>query len=164
MVETIRIVAIDPGGTTGWCILHVPLKAITRGLDIDYSRHECGEVTGTYNEQTDFLVDLFREPAHDRSIVVMESFTLRQLQVELSPLEIAARVEYSIYDHGWPVFYHTQGASEAKTTATDARLRRWGLWEIGKEHARDANRHAATLARKLQTDRKLLQRLAPWVG
>jgi len=36
-----------------------------------------------------------------------------------------------------------QTPSEAKGFATNERLKRWGLWEVGKPHARDAWRHVA---------------------
>lgn len=160
--DVLSLCAIDPGGTTGWSILHVPARVIVDRQDIDYSRHECGHFTGPENSQAEEIVGLFEHLPW--MIVIMEDFTLRQLEVELSPVTIAAKVEYIMWSEGMENPYIKQMPSEAKSTATDARLRSWGLWEVGKEHARDANRHNATLARKLQNDRGLLLKLAPWVG
>lgn len=161
-MKTVRLCAIDPGGTTGWSILEVPARVLLRGEEIDYSRHTCGHITGTDNEQTTQIVELFDQDP--RTIVIMENFTLQQLAVELSPVTIAAKVEFMMWYEGIANPYVKQMPSDAKGTATDARLRRWGLWAVGKEHARDANRHNATFARKLQNDKALLLEYAPWIG
>jgi len=42
-----------------------------------------------------------------------------------------------------PVEIEWQSPSQAKSYATDERLRRWGLWVKGKDHERDALRHVA---------------------
>lgn len=40
----------------------------------------------------------------------------------------------------WSVLPKFYGPSESKSYATNDRLKRWGLWTIGQEHARDAAR------------------------
>lgn len=45
----------------------------------------------------------------------------------------------ALYGAGWR--FTMQQASDAKTVVTDDRLRRWGAWAPGLEHARDATRH-----------------------
>lgn len=42
-----------------------------------------------------------------------------------------------------------QQPSEAKGFATNERLKLWGLWSVGSEHRRDANRHLALLVNKV---------------
>lgn len=82
--------------------------------------------------------------------LVFEDFQLRQRSAELSPVQVTAGFECVIA--GMPSAIHRvirQPASEAKGYATDARLRKWGLWTVGKEHGRDATRHLALRASKV---------------
>lgn len=43
----------------------------------------------------------------------------------------------------------------AMSTATDDRLKDWGLWATGAPHARDAMRHGITFLRRAKTDERL---------
>jgi hypothetical protein len=49
----------------------------------------------------------------------------------------------------WLVQPVYQQAAQAKQFATDARIREWGLWVVGSDHKRDANRHLALRLAKL---------------
>ena len=66
--------------------------------------------------------------------------------VPLSPLRIGSMIALAAELAAVEVRY--QMASLAKTTVTDDRLRRWGLWAKGSSHARDAIRHAVTYLRR----------------
>lgn len=80
--------------------------------------------------------------------VLIESFHLRQIHVDLTPVKITSMLEFALFEKGISAFF--QQPSEAKGVATDARLKAWGLYrrEGGQEHARDADRHAITWIRK----------------
>lgn len=78
--------------------------------------------------------------------LVFEDFQLRQRSANLSPVQVTAGFECLLAGRHRIV---KQSASEAKGYATDARLRKWGLWTVGKEHGRDATRHLALRASKI---------------
>ena len=116
-----------------------------------------GQITaGNEDEHAEEIVGLIA--AWPNAAVVIEDFTLRTFKMSrelLSPVRLTAKVEYAMF-HGLQgcepkhrrVF--KQQPSMAKSTATDERLKQWGLYirEGGLEHARDADRHAITFLRR----------------
>ena len=48
-------------------------------------------------------------------------------------------IKYMLYKRNIP--YKLQMAQQAKGFVTDAKLKEWGMWDIGHKHARDACRH-----------------------
>jgi hypothetical protein len=92
--------------------------------------------------------------------LVIEDFQLRQRSAELSPVEVThAFLAYLRGETGtWAAMsltpagrLHFQAASEAKTYATNERLKLWGAYglTVGKEHGRDAARHLILRASKI---------------
>jgi hypothetical protein len=101
--------------------------------------------------------------------LVVEDFNLRQMAVDLAPVEVFAALracQRTPAVDGWRDDVPDGrlirvSASEAKTHATDARMREWGLWEpacvadrrggtrLKGDHARDASRHLALGVNKL---------------
>jgi hypothetical protein len=95
--------------------------------------------------------------------LAVEDFNLRQMAVDLAPVEVFASLRTAQrvpLTDGWHDDVREGGllrwsASQAKTHATDARMRDWGLWSLACEadrrggtrllgdHARDATRHLA---------------------
>ena len=156
------VIAFDPGGTTGWCVMTVHYEAL---LSDDYPildniiHHSQGELLGDEIGQLDEIASLF--DVWDSAAIVFEDFQLRTLAAELSPVRIKAVAEYiaaTMFLPARTVF--DQMPSLAMTTATDERLKSWGLYHKGEEHARDAERHAITFLRRAKTNRKL--RTAAW--
>lgn len=168
----VTVVAIDPGGTTGWSVMCVEADALV-DPDVSILRSIAHRATGQ--------VDLGNEDAHAAQLVellaawplaavVIEDFTLRTFKMSrelLSPVRLTAKIEYVLYQGledcepaGRRVF--KQQPSQAKSTATDERLRQWGLYirEGGMEHARDADRHAITFLRRAKDKPKI--RHAAW--
>jgi hypothetical protein len=85
--------------------------------------------------------------------LVIEDFLLRKKVMDrelLSPVRLTAALELAVDYEGFHMTLHRQSPAEAKTTATDARLKEWGLYRRagGMEHARDADRHSITFLRK----------------
>lgn len=84
------------------------------------------------------------------AVIVFEGFSVRQLAVDLSPVSITARIEDHLWNHhaGKEIFKQT--AAQAKTTATNDRLKAWGVYTAdgGLNHARDADRHALLFIRR----------------
>lgn len=167
------VIAIDPGGTTGWSLMSVHPESLNnphadflenifthqhgqvdcgshRG-NLDSSLHTGistdGEFSGVYD-----LAELIESwPA---SAVVIEDFTLRQQRKDrdlLSPVRITAALGFRLWLKGRD--YHVQQPNDAKTTCSNLRLREWGMYDsVGNlEHARDADRHAILFLRKCST-------------
>ena len=85
--------------------------------------------------------------------IVMEDFILRKFDQGrdiLSPVRVMAALDFGFWSIGRDDQVFRQQPSLAKTTATDERLKRWGLYrrEGGMNHARDADRHAITFLRR----------------
>lgn len=103
------------------------------------------------------LVRQFRDKVSQRSIhgpveVVFEDFILRERTKNrnlLSPVRMTSAIttalEFTPGDYQLEVM---QSPSNAKTTMTDDRLRRLGLWLPGQPHARDATRHLVLYMRR----------------
>lgn len=92
------------------------------------------------------------------AVVVIEDFILRKFVKDrdlLAPVRVTAMVHCLLWKLGISTF--RQQPAEAKTTATDERLKLWKLYrsEGGEQHARDADRHAITFLRKCKEREKL---------
>lgn len=159
-------IGLDPGGTTGWCVLRVHLIAMTSGdyriLD-NVVAWSSGQINGSVGHQIDKLVDTVE--AWPEAEVVCEDFYLRQLRGGpelLDPVRITEPLKWWLERGGrrawdtdegedWkPRELHMQQPSLAMTTITDDRLRDYGIYDLtaGQPHARDAVRHALTFARR----------------
>jgi hypothetical protein len=155
------IFAVDPGGTTGVFAGWVELKGTTRATVTEgLLRSGAVEVGGPWLDQAQELSALFgRFDFHannggipvERRHLVMEDFVLRR-RVEggatgnLTSVWVAAAFTALVNDLAdveW------QQASDAKTYASDERLKRWALWIKGSAHKRDAARHFALKTTKL---------------
>lgn len=106
----------------------------------------------------------YRMPLTDIHFV-MESFQLRQMAVDLAPVQVGyatlallqggsmekivgkktdEQIRFMVvpdsktYPLGEPIM---QAPSDAMTYATDKRLKEWGAWVVGSPHMRDATRH-----------------------
>lgn len=104
------------------------------------------------------LFDLF-----PGACALVEDFIIRRPDKSrsfLSPVRLTGGFDYGLALRGYQSF--RQQPSEAKSTATDERLKSWGLYERsgGMNHARDADRHAITWLRKCSTKKNL--RMACW--
>jgi hypothetical protein len=159
-------VAVDPGGTSGWCVLSVHDVAMRdpgyRVLE-NIARWSVGEITGGIGEQVDALIELIE--AWTDADVVFEDFVLRtanSAREVLDPVRITHPVGWWL-ERGFKRAddpdlearqLHLQQPSLAMTTVTDERLKAWGLYHLtaGKPHGRDALRHALTWARRRKAE------------
>jgi hypothetical protein len=165
-----NVIALDPGGTTGWSVMMVHPDALVDPdisvlSNIEHWTH--GQFTGNEDDQAKQIIDLVE--AWPDSALVMEQFKVRQMAVDLSPVRIIAKVEFGLK---WMLDEDTikptrfmQMPALAKSTVTDARLREWGLYERagGMEHARDADRHALTFLRRAKERAQLRQQAWPYL-
>lgn len=144
--DNYQVLALDPGGTTGWAVFEVHPDAMGGDPDIRIMSNilfwEAGQFTGKQDDQIDAIVDLVNHWPHAR--LVTEDFKLRQLNAQLDPVEINATLRWAIR----PRYWVKQHASLAMATVTDDRQKAWGYWLPGQEHARDAVKHAITFLKR----------------
>jgi hypothetical protein len=150
------VVALDPGGTTGWCVLSVHPDAIASGdpeikilNNIEF--WTAGQFTGPEFDQVDRVADLIA--AWPAARLVSEQFTLRT-RVTSSEVFSLERMNFGIGLVIRPRYLVLQQPSLAMTTLTDERQKDMDLWIPGKEHARDATKHAVTFLKR-QRDRQI---------
>jgi hypothetical protein len=94
-----------------------------------------------------YVVDMWPGAA-----TLFEDFILRTSNMDrdvLSAVRVTAAAEFGLWMMG-RISLPRQSPSLAKTTATDERLKAWGLYQRsgGMRHARDADRHAITFYRR----------------
>lgn len=174
VTPVLHVIGIDPGGTTGWCRLAIPTMSIFGDEPGAILEKEFGEFTGDENDQADSIARLARErqglayrvgPA-----LVVEKWDFdpsfqNSDEEPYSPLRIAAKLGY--IQHIGKLGDATlswQGRTQAKSTATDERLRAWKLWSGTSDHTRDATRHAITVIRRAARDADLAAQLWPYVA
>lgn len=165
----LNMIALDPGGTTGICIAQVPRMSVYGSKPGRWLRLECREVTGDEDVQVDSICRIIREvQSLDYGIgpaVVGEQFDNDSPFNDddvFSPVRIMAKLEYARHlgkTGDSKIVYQTRGM--AKSTATDDRLRAWGLYEetVGSMHKRDATRHLITMLRRARKSARLRDRL-----
>jgi hypothetical protein len=141
-----QVIALDPGGTTGWSIFQVHPDAMSGDPTIPVMANvECwyaGEFTGSQDSQIDEILAMVEEWPHAR--LVTEDFHLRQVNAVLDPVEINAILRWACR----PRYWVKQQPGLAMGTVSDDRQKAWGYWVPGKPHARDAVKHAITFLKR----------------
>jgi hypothetical protein len=81
----------------------------------------------------------------------------------LSAVRLTAALEILVEEAGLGMTMHRQAPATAKTTATDERLKKWGLYNRAgaQRHARDGDRHSITFLRLAKTSGALRGRAWP---
>jgi len=124
-----RILAVDPGGTTGWALCdEVTFPLVHSGQEVDQFKF-CA------------MVDSYVEVEVD--IIICESYTVTPATIKLSreyaALEIIGTLRYLAKKHERK--FKLQSPASAKRFMTNERLHNLGWWRPGEDHARDALRH-----------------------
>lgn len=142
--DTVRIMGIDPGETTGVCTLEV--DRVPR------------RIVNAWPAQTKDRLPELIEAAHGQATVDGVVLVLAIERPVLGPVSLRARagvtVALKVYAevqrqamelgvHDW-----SAPAGAVKPWASDDRLRRAGLYFAGQRHARDAARVALAYARR----------------
>lgn len=147
--------ALDPGGTTGVAAAYVTSYATLKESLLSARLKKAMEVTGDWLEQARTLSDImwrFQYTANVEHSIPMdcihfaiEDFVLRMPAVtpNMTSIWVAAATVAIFNPTGKLIKW--QQPSQAKGFATDARLKLWGLYNVGESaHERDAWRHVAT--------------------
>lgn len=144
--DAYQVLALDPGGTTGWTVFQVHPDSMTGDPSIKLMANvewwTAGEFIGKQVDQVDQIVALINEWPAAR--LVTEKFVLRQVNALLDPAEINATLRWAVR----PRYFVEQQAQLAMSTVTDERQKQWGFWIPGKPHARDAVKHALTFLKR----------------
>lgn len=133
-----RIVALDPGGTTGWAMWQDRPLMEDAGL---WNYFTIGQM-GPEPHHEDLYASLELWHVSDYTIVC-ESFEFRQGKqrhnIVLDSKEYIGVVKLLQQQRNIPVVFQT--AALGKGFVTDDKLKVMGLWYPGKKHAMDAMRH-----------------------
>lgn len=171
------VIAIDPGGTTGWSLISVHPGALSdrdatvlnNVFEHQHGQVDCGSHRGNLGTSLHAGISTDGEfggvydlakflRSWPMAAIVIEDFQLRQMRKDrdlLSPVRITAAIGYELWKTGRD--YHTQQPSDAKNICSDARLKEWQMYDpVGNLiHARDADRHALLFLRKAKASPKL---------
>lgn len=166
------VVWADPGVTTGWCVLRVPISyLLERGQVGATSRlwWRIGQFrTGGTSASVDSFLALCRaawEKAGEEDVVVLgcEGFSLGMLSRDvalLEPVRFLAVLEDRLRGTGVGVEVQMPGE---RSIITDERLKLWGMWEAGVNHGRDAQKHALAFLRRFASQEELRKKVG-WEG
>jgi len=169
LVTAPTVISIDPGGTTGWSVMVVHPEALVHDdvsilRNIEHWTH--GQVraipdkdkpsAGELAEEERKCIKILMRDALGRwpgAAVVIEDFILRKMSKNrelLSPVRLTSGLEWAIEMSGMEQTLHRQTPTQAKGTATDERLKRWGLYKRAgaQQHARDGDRHSIVFLRR----------------
>lgn len=162
-----RLLALDPGGRTGWAECSVDFRAFSRPehkVLANLNWYESGYLTGTEFEQLTVLERLVTDlhwdsmPFTPKSQVVSEDFDLVQLKGGkelLSPVRINSVVAWFCMTKG--VAFDLQ-ARQLRTSVTKERLKLFGFEGRYQKDEFAAMQHMVTYLRRLK--QKSLS--APW--
>lgn len=165
MRREIGIFGLDLGGTTGVATWHgwlgdrkLPIAEELKAGVFWGGQVACGGTVEGERAGTLLLRQMWRDWVNDTEIeeswLVMEDFVMRGRvgstdRVGLSSARLAALVEGALLDELDANRIARYSPSRSKGYASSERLKKWGLWTVGKPHARDAAKqvaiHAAVL-------------------
>lgn len=129
-----RLLCLDPGKTTGWCVFQ------------DGVLQSWGQVEDCYDDNNiniQGFMDLFQ--AADPDFILYEDYRVygnkldRHTYSPVMTVRLIGAIETYCQMNGIPS--HKQMATTAKNFCTDQKLQNWGFWQEGMRHARDAIRH-----------------------
>ncbi len=127
------IVAVDPGMMCGWAIAHLDLEVTKDTISAGQAASDdwCDWVENNISEDWLLIVEKFTITA--RTAQMDTTGAVETLGVRGVMKHLARRAGATFND--------AQTPSAAKRFATDAQLKKLGLWKPGQDHARDALRH-----------------------
>lgn len=159
--NTIYVMGVKPGETTGVTILGVPYLSLYGNSPYRRNYFELFETTGSYTNQALEICDASRE-FYPLALVV-ESFYLAKPTTSkeyLSPVLVSTRIEFCVETKYILTNLFWQTPSQAMDAAPDSRLKAWDLYKPGPDHMKDSTRHVVTFLRRAKDSTDL--RDAAW--
>lgn len=131
--SSITLLALDPGGTTGWAVGR--LEGQTMQLAIGQTMLTLADMHWLLEQ-----VDLFA------TAVIYEDFEYRnktRAGLDLTPVKLIGVIELAkeLQPENHPIVYYRQKAATGKAYWTDPKLKEIGAYQRGTPHGRDASRH-----------------------
>lgn len=182
-----RIIAFDPGETTGWTMIEPDLTVMTEGLNLTdnikefkHGQIDCGKSQGQLlvSDKNDPGLNPMGEAqgvyhmvalcdSYPEAVIVVEDFIVNFKQItkaraSLSPVRITAKLEHELWQRGRSIILQP---TAIKSTMSDRRLKEFGVYqrEGALRHARDSDRHALYFLRSCQIKPGLRHRAWPWL-
>ena len=171
------LLAIDPGGVTGWSIVtttigrimdptlqaaEVPLQWFHGQIDCRAKDKKETLWREAEAEGVARMEQLYERCPHATGVVI-EDFLIRRFDKSrpfLSPVRLTAALDQLMFDRG--VWTDRQMPSDAMITITDDRLKAWDFYVAdGLGHARDADRHMLLFIRRLRSKASLRSKVFP---
>lgn len=161
--RVVRVVAVDPGVITGIAVLWVDADT---GKILHWA-----ETMITFDEllQVFEIITLIRELSNHGVVhTVIEDFVVAEVNMSpdfLSPVRIGRQLEFAIFlmsrdSLGEPIFGKVEPAvfqsRSRKADYSNERLKKLGFYTPGKDHRRDATRHALVRWKQLKQKLPLL--------
>lgn len=168
----LTVVWADPGVTTGWCVIRVPIGVLLELGQVGATARTWWRIGQYRSVSTSDAVSSYlalcrtvweRSMEGDVVVIGCEGFSLEMLSRDvalLEPVRFLAVLQDRLLGSGVQV--EVQMPGERKVISDD-RLALWGLWVPGKDHGRDAQRHALVYLRKF-AGQVAVQRRAGWLG
>ncbi len=127
-MDSINVISIDPGETTGYAIGKIANDYMEVKADQEKFDH-----LGIYKWLTE-------QHPH---IIVCESFDFRKRAqgVNMYPRELIGVINLFVQSNSFVHSFYMQKPAEGKSYYDDNKLREADLYWVGKDHARDATRH-----------------------
>lgn len=174
VIKELKVIGIDPGGTTGYCIIWVPRECIydPNKYPAEILEVRTGELGGDEVKQAQDLGGLARSTQGlDYRVgpaLVVEDWDqdprFHSTDPEaLSPVRIGAMLRYAkMRKELLDSRLLFQSRTLAKSTFTDERLHAAHMYTKGSDHIRDATRHALTALRRARTNKEF--RMQMWLN
>lgn len=161
-VRRLWVLGVDPGRTTGLCLISIPRASILGDENGAIMSRHTWELTGSMRQQIRNItsVALRVGMATSPCLIVCEDFDLGGNKLSGSaseadviiPARMGAALQHAVEcGHADNAVLAFQGRTIAFTTAKDERLKKWGMWDVGSDHKRDATRHAITMIRRISS-------------
>jgi hypothetical protein len=127
-----RLLALDPGRTTGWAFFH------------NGTYYRSGTVVGNAKQVKKLLDDSRPEVVVIESYRIYASKAQQHVHSDVPTLQLIGALKYICETHVPPIPVVFQTAAQGKGFSSDDKLKEWGFWPSGPGavHARDAIRHA----------------------
>jgi hypothetical protein len=154
--NTIYVMGVDPGFTSGVTIIGVPYLSMYGNNPYRRNYFELFEVAGSYTSQAIEICDASRE-FFPLALVVESFYPAKPITSEeyLSPLRVGERIAFCVETKYIIPTFFWQTPAQAMETAPDSRLKAWDLYQPGADHMKDSTRHVVTFLRRCREDQNL---------